>query len=959
MLPIFVENIKMAGVEKRTIRWTMPLLIAVCLLSSNTQAKYGGGSGTAEDPYLIYTAEQMNTIGTSQGDWDNHFKLMADIDLSGYDGKEGRSSFNMVGTDWNTPFIGVFDGNGHTISHLTMQGEGPLGLFGLLTRGAEIKNLGVVDVKISGSSYNVGGLVGRNALGKVIHCYSTGMVKGEANVGGLIGINDNGNVAYCYNTGTVAGKERVGGVVGTNYSGALIHCYNTGDVSGNVGVGGLVGNNRGSSNQCFNTGMISGNERIGGLVGYNQGAMTQCYSIGAVSGNTDIGGLVGNDNGSVNQCYSVGAVSGNKLAGGLVGRGGTATKCFWDIQNSGQATSAGGMGLITNQMQDIQTYLDAGWDWVGEIENGTSQIWQMPEGEGYPVLAVFNGYVPPQLQGDGTSEHPYLISNFRELGAIAHYNSSAHYQLTTSIDLADIVWGTAVIPSFAGTFNGAGLMILNLTIEGGDYLGLFGQLLSGAQVKNLGILDVSVNSFGEYVGGLAGYNRGAVVVNCNSKGAIRGSEAVGVLAGANSGIISNCYTEGTVTGDKYIGGLAGRNGHCQSGPCGGSISNCYSVSLATGVESVGGLVGSNDFGVINDCFWDIETSGQLTSASGTGKSTSEMQIAGTFLDAGWDFMDETTNGTEEIWWILEGQDYPKLIWELPADLWLRPLPAFCPDPQDAAIDIIHSPVMYWAPVNSTIQHDIYLGEDKQTVANATTLSLRIYRGRLPGDVASYDPGILEWGKTYYWRIDEYHTDSIISKGYVWSFTTADFLIVDDFESYNDLDPEDPNSNRIFLTWIDGYDNPWTNGAVVGMAMPPFVERTIAHTGTESMSFSYNNGVGKSEATAEVDNLTIGSDWTIEGVGILSLWFIGLPSNSLETMYVILNDTTGVNHDNPNATQVDVWTEWRIYLQEFADQGVDLTNVNSITLGFGNRNNPVAGGSGWMYFDDIRLYRSSP
>jgi hypothetical protein len=74
------------------------------------------------------------------------------------------------------------------------------------------------------------------------------------------------------------------------------------------------------------------------------------------------------------------------------------------------------------------------------------------------------------------------------------------------------------------------------------------------------------------------------------------------------------------------------------------------------------------------------------------------------------------------------------------------------------------------------------------------------------------------------------------------------------------------------------------------------------------------------------------------------------------MYVALNGSAVVTHDNPNAAQIDEWTEWTINLQAFADQGVNLANVNSITIGLGNRANPVAGGSGMLYFDDIRLYQ---
>ena len=96
---------------------------------------------------------------------------------------------------------------------------------------------------------------------------------------------------------------------------------------------------------------------------------------------------------------------------------------------------------------------------------------------------------------------------------------------------------------------------------------------------------------------------------------------------------------------------------------------CYSTGAVSGNGSVGGLVGSITFdgaggGAVTDCFWDTQISGQTTSAGGTGKTTAEMQTAKTFLEAGWDFVGETANGTEDLWWILEGKDYPRLWWEL-------------------------------------------------------------------------------------------------------------------------------------------------------------------------------------------------------------------------------------------------------------------------------------------------------
>jgi hypothetical protein len=185
---------------------------------------------------------------------------------------------------------------------------------------------------------------------------------------------------------------------------------------------------------------------------------------------------------------------------------------------------------------------------------------------------------------------------------------------------------------------------------------------------------------------------------------------------------------------------------------------------------------------------------------------------------------------------------------------------------------------------------------------------------------------------------------------------ADFIGIDDFESYNDLDPAEPASNRIFYTWIDGFDNPAINGSIVGYANPPFAERTIVHGGSQSMPLAYDNAVGISEATL---TLTYPRDWTENDVGTLVIWYYGNAANVSETMYVTLNGTASVDNDNPDAALVEEWTEWTIDLQAFADQGVNLTNVNTITLGFGNRSNPVVGGAGMVFFDDIRLYRPAP
>ncbi len=282
-----------------------------------------------------------------------------------------------------------------------------------------------------------------------------------------------------------------------------------------------------------------------------------------------------------------------------------------------------------------------------------------------------------------------------------------------------------------------------------------------------------------------------------------------------------------------------------------------------------------------------------------------------------------------------------------------------PDPSNGAVDVKQTQIITWSPSVFAASHQIYFGTDKDAVKNADTGSPE-YKGTRDLGAESYDPGKLEWDSTYYWRIDEVNNTNPDSPwtGILWSFTTANFLVVDDFESYNDIDPPEAGSNRIFEAWPDGYDIP-TNGALVGNDLPPYAEQSIVHSGIQSMPLYYDNSVGYSEAT---HTLTHPRDWTENGVTTLTIWFRGHSANAAETLYVALNGSAVVSHDNPNAAQIDKWTEWVIPLSAtggFADQGVNLANVNTIALGLGNRNNPVAGGLGTMYFDDIRLYPPPP
>ena len=332
---------------------------------------------------------------------------------------------------------------------------------------------------------------------------------------------------------------------------------------------------------------------------------------------------------------------------------------------------------------------------------------------------------------------------------------------------------------------------------------------------------------------------------------------------------------------------------------------------------------------------------------------------------------------ETLWVTTDYGDHCQVAWEGPGirDIeviqggYLEPfvvLWASGPNPFNRAVDVKQTPTLRWKTGTKAAQHDVYFGDDETAVADANTTTPEIYRGRQPLENTSYVPteAPLEWNKIYYWRIDEVNNANVDSpwKGNVWNFTTANFLVVDDFEDY------DAGENQIWFAWHDGLGfgtpgtEPYSPGNGTGSAVGDestvsYTEETIVHGGNQSMPVFYDNSV---LMYSEVEmTLTYPRDWTENGVSTLTIWFRGNSDNAAEILYVALNGNAIVTHDNPNAAQVEVWTEWNIDLQAFANQGVNLANVNTIAIGLGNKKNPVAGGSGTIYIDDIRLYRLTP
>ncbi len=247
--------------------------------------------------------------------------------------------------------------------------------------------------------------------------------------------------------------------------------------------------------------------------------------------------------------------------------------------------------------------------------------------------------------------------------------------------------------------------------------------------------------------------------------------------------------------------------------------------------------------------------------------------------------------------------------EIPKTMRGDPLLAWNPSPLDGSTpDIEGASSLTWSPGDKAAKHDVYLDTDRDAVEDADTTTTGVYRGRI--DPNSYTPPeALEFGRTYYWRIDEFNTDATTSEGRVWSFTVADYLIVDDFESYDDY------CNRIFYIWPDGWGHSGDvscgvaayggngTGSTVGYLSEPYAEQTIVHDGQQSMPMEYlNNGsTGKALYSETERTFDPPQDWTRHDVKALTLWFRGVPASVGSFSY---DAVTGIY--TMTAAGADIW-----------------------------------------------------
>ena len=272
----------------------------------------------------------------------------------------------------------------------------------------------------------------------------------------------------------------------------------------------------------------------------------------------------------------------------------------------------------------------------------------------------------------------------------------------------------------------------------------------------------------------------------------------------------------------------------------------------------------------------------------------------------------------------------------------EPLTAFGANPANRAVDVSQTPILQWKAGLEAASHEVYFGTDADAIANATKASPEFVGTRQLGS-ETYEPATLAWNTAYYWRVDEINTANPDSPwvGNVWSFTTANFGIVDDFESYNDTD------NLVYERYQDGVNNPNVNGSTIGYFTGASMESDTVHGGNLSVPFEYKNSPATiSEVTL---NFTPAQDWTANGITTLSLWFAGDPANVPGQFYVKVNGVR-VNYDGDasNLTRV-VWQVWNIDLTAI---NTNMSRVTSFAFGIQG-----PGANGTLLLDDIRLLSS--
>jgi hypothetical protein len=295
-------------------------------------------------------------------------------------------------------------------------------------------------------------------------------------------------------------------------------------------------------------------------------------------------------------------------------------------------------------------------------------------------------------------------------------------------------------------------------------------------------------------------------------------------------------------------------------------------------------------------------------------------VSGNIYSIVMEYFENTANAIAELRW--ESPSTPKQI--VPQAALSPPFKASNPEPRNGTMDTKQSLTLKWKAGDGAASHQVYFGTSEEAVLNATTDSPE-YQGTQELGVETFETGLLEWDTTYYWRVDEVNDINPDSpwKGSLWRFTSANFIIVDNFEDYNNYEPD-----RIFDKWLDGWNIP-TNGATAGYPDPDFnagesfVETENVHGGYQAMPLFFENEMRYSEATLPLETVR---DWTANGVESLTVWFMGNPA----FVGTFTEDPAGTY--TVTGSGVDIWDntdEFYFAYRQLTGAGAIIARVDSV------------------------------
>ena len=567
---------------------------------------------------------------------------------------DGGSGWDPIGgattnDDWET----TFRGNGYTINNLYINrgGDTSIGLFLAVGETGRVETLGITNANVRGSNFT--GILAGFSNNDIVACYTTGSVSsGGHSVGGLIGYqSEAGSLTHSsYSTASVSGASQTGGLVGQIANGNITNSYSTGEVT-------------------------SGGSNVGGLVGRRHAA-------------------------------------------------GTVTASYWDTQTSGRATSEGGTAKTTAELQSVTGYTGIYSTWNANIDGvtGNDDPWNFCTAGQYPALK-YGGHDPLRQGSCGDydlDDDGYIdVANLAQLNAMREdlngngdatttiYSNAfpnritaaatrmgcpsgtcTGYELLASLDFdtngdgsvtvtGDTYWnggsgwdgiGDHTTRRYTGDFKGNGHTINNLFISRAtdNANGLFGWA-DGARIETVGVINANVSGH-SYNGILIGSQRGGETVACYTTGLVSSVNSQGITGGlvgylTTSAEITSSYSTARVDNGAHpdAGGLVGRLDTTST------IANSYSTGRVTGGSNVGGLIGNrlSNAGAVTDSYWDTVSSGQSTSAGGSGvagKTPRELQTVTDYsgIYANWNADLDGESGNDDPWAFGNGMQYPML-----------------------------------------------------------------------------------------------------------------------------------------------------------------------------------------------------------------------------------------------------------------------------------------------------------